>query len=306
MPILLGSTASQAIDQNVKRYKASVETILNPPGGTFQSLYPESIQVHQVRAATGGPGYCATGGPGYCSNDPLQSWGRRQPEGGGGLRLKLKKYLLREAIKKQKNSLNTGIPRKGGGVQPLPKCFGALFFMGFTFGQNAKGEGSSYCQKIWSTFKDFLQLDSLQGVFILGKMSKGGRLGACQKNLEHVFQDVYPFRLSKSAGIKNFFSNVCNIFRGHQYKNLRCFVEFYKMLRFTHKKCSVTAQNRGGGGGGSANSGNAHIQTVFLKKWLPLPRSAKGTKENVQFALKMIVLALNYVFLYFFLESGHV
>ena len=38
------------------------------------------------------------------------------------------------------------------------------------------------------------------------------------------------------------------IFRGQQYENLRCFVAFCKMSRFTRKKCSATAQNRGGGG----------------------------------------------------------
>ena len=68
------------------------------------------------------------------------------------------------------------------GVQPLPKCFGALFFRGFIFGQNAKGGGGdSYCQKIWSTFKDFFLVLFPSRSFNLGKMSKGGGLGRAKK-----------------------------------------------------------------------------------------------------------------------------
>ena len=37
-------------------------------------------------------------------------------------------YWVREAIIKKNNSLNTGITRKGGGVQPLPKSFWSTFF----------------------------------------------------------------------------------------------------------------------------------------------------------------------------------
>ena len=49
-----------------------------------------------------------------------------------------------------------------------------FFFRGFIFGQNAKGEG-------------------------------GGGVRVLPKSLEHFFQDFYHFRLSKSAGIWNFF-----------------------------------------------------------------------------------------------------
>ena len=69
-----------------------------------------------------------------------------------------------------------------------------------------------------SRMRDFLLLDSLQRVFNLGKMSKGGGLGlGVPKGLEHFFQDFYHFSLSKSAGIWKKLSNVYNIFRGRQY-----------------------------------------------------------------------------------------
>ena len=75
----------------------------------------------------------------------------------------------------------------------MPKCFGALFFRGFIFGQNAKGGGGkAIAKRFGALLKIFLKLDSLQGVFDLGKMSKGGGGLGVPKSLEHFFSGFLP------------------------------------------------------------------------------------------------------------------
>ena len=51
-----------------------------------------------------------------------------------------------------------------------------------------KGGGSRPCQKIWSTLKGFILLNSIKIVSNLGKMSKGGGLGRA-KNIGALFLD---------------------------------------------------------------------------------------------------------------------
>ena len=74
--------------------------------------------------------------------------------------------------------------------------FWSSFFRGFIFGQNAKwgGGGKAIAKRFGALLKIFFKLDSLQGVFDLGKMSKGGVLGV-PKSLEHFF-----FRISTPLG----------------------------------------------------------------------------------------------------------
>ena len=48
-------------------------------------------------------------------------------------------------------------------------------------------------------------MDSLKGVFNLGKMTKGGGVWGVPKSLEHFLQDFYHFRLSESAWMKQIF-----------------------------------------------------------------------------------------------------
>ena len=64
----------------------------------------------------------------------------------------------------------------------------------------AKGGGGEPCQIIWSTFEGLVLLDSLKGVLIWAKHTKGGvglpiYFGALLGNF-------YQFRIFKSAGIK--------------------------------------------------------------------------------------------------------
>ena len=79
-------------------------------------------------------------------------------------------------------------------------------------------------------------MDSLPG--------RGG-LGV-PKVLQHFFSGFLLLLAFQKCWIMEKLLSVYNIFRGQQYKNVRCFVGFFKMSRFTHKKCSASAQNRGG------------------------------------------------------------
>ena len=70
--------------------------------------------------------------------------------------LQYKIHSLREAIFFLKQSKYGHCPEGGGGGSTLAQMFLEHFFRCFIFGQNAKGGGQWYCQKIWSTFRDFL------------------------------------------------------------------------------------------------------------------------------------------------------
>ena len=101
-----------------------------------------------------------------------------------------------------------------------------------------------YC---WFPFKEF---------WILAKYPRGGGLGV-PKGSEQFFSGFLPLKVLQKFWNMEKFSNVYNIYRGQQYFNICCCVAFCKMSRFTHKKFSASAQNRGGGV--SAYLGNAHI-----------------------------------------------
>ena len=138
----------------------------------------------------------------------------------------------------------------------MPKCFGALFFRGFTFGQNAKGGGGKVIAKRFGALlKTFYSWIPFKVFLFWAKCPRGG--GACQKILEHFFQDVYPFRLSKSAGIKNFFQMSATFLEA---TNIRIYAVLSNFAKCRDSRIkSAPRLPKIEGGGGSANSGNAHI-----------------------------------------------
>ena len=77
------------------------------------------------------------------------------------------------------NDLNTGIARKGGGVNPCQMCFEHFFMVLDIWAKWRKGEGAMPCKQIRITFKGFILLNSIKNILIGGKCPKGR--GACQK-----------------------------------------------------------------------------------------------------------------------------
>ena len=88
-------------------------------------------------------------------------------------------------------------------IQPLPKCFGALFYGALYLGiMPKKGRGRPW-QKIWITFKGFILLNSKKKkqFSIWVKCPRGG--GAVPKPLENFCWTFCHIRLLENAGRKN-------------------------------------------------------------------------------------------------------
>ena len=62
-----------------------------------------------------------------------------------------------------------------------PIFFGALFFGALYLGKMPKGVGGEAVPKDLDYVNGFILLNSIKIVLNLGKMSKGGGVGACQK-----------------------------------------------------------------------------------------------------------------------------
>ena len=84
---------------------------------------------------------------------------------------------------------------------------------------------------IWSTFEGFVLLDSLKGVFNLGKMSKGGGLGM-PTFLEQFLGNFDHFRLFKSPRIKFSVQRLNTFLEAHN-------LTFYAGLLHFEKCCNI-------------------------------------------------------------------
>ena len=100
----------------------------------------------------------------------------------------------------------------------MPKCFGALFFRGFIFGQNAKGGGGkAIAKRFGALLKIFLSWIHFKEFWIWAKCPReGGGLGV-PKSLEHFFSGFLPLKAFQKGWNEEKCSNVYNIFRGQQY-----------------------------------------------------------------------------------------
>ena len=94
---------------------------------------------------------------------------------------------------------------------------------------------------IWSTFEGFVLLDTLKGVFNLGKISKGGM--AVPHILKHFWGNFDHFSIFYSP-IKNF--SVQRLNTCFKANNMTVYTVFCAMLNFVIyvQNCSATAPNR--------------------------------------------------------------
>ena len=82
--------------------------------------------------------------------------------------------IIREAIKK--NSLNSGIARKGRGVQPLPKCFWSTVLGALYLGRMSKGGGCKVIDKRFGALLKIFIVGFHSTSFYFGQNVQGGRV----------------------------------------------------------------------------------------------------------------------------------